>query len=452
MAAGPLSGGEDPREVLEQAALGSAERHEDESAAQLAVELLRHDPENEVAHRILDDAESGTTGEMRRLTILFCDLVGSTSMSGRHDPSDYHRMLRRYHRVCDGVIEAHGGTVNNRVGDGVLALFGHPRSHEDDTCRAVRAGLALTRRVAALGPEVERDLGEALAVRVAIHLGPVHLDLLDSEIYGLVPNVAARLQDLARPGTVVVSDEVLDVVGGSFAVETHEARPVKGVDHPLVHHTVERELPQGPQRGRSWHTPFVGRDEPRRALRAALGSGAPAVVRGEPGIGKSRLVAEVLGDLGDEAGRTTIICTEYEQTTDLGAARALLRLEPAASIGPSPGERLEQLRHDLTTLDLDPDRHLPLLAPLLGLPSSMGHARPESDPTRVHDQVLGALRSWLAAQGARPTAGAAGRGRAVGRRLDLRAPRGPGAPPPRRSAAGRDRAGRVPAWCSGPGW
>lgn len=402
MADGPLTGASDRRRALEQAALGSVEGLEHEAATQLAVELLRQDPTNAVAHRVLASVDVDTIGEVRRLTILFCDLVGSTRMSGRHDPSDYHRMLRRYHRMCDEAITAHGGTVNNRAGDGVLALFGHPRSHEDDTRRAVRAGLALTREVADLRPEVEQSFGESLEVRVAIHLGLVHLDLLDSAIYGQAPNVAARLQDLAAPGMVVVSDEVREVVGGFFITQAQEARAVKGVDRPIGYHIVEGELPQGPQRGRSWHTPFVGRHGVRQALRHALGEGSPAVVRGEPGIGKSRLVAETLADLEVTPPQLiTILCTEYDQTTDLGAASELLRLEPAPAELSNPTTRLAHLRDGLVSLGLEPDVHLGLLAPLLGLAASAGYVRPEADPTRVHHQVLTSLRAWLAALGAR---------------------------------------------------
>ncbi len=397
----------DPLATLLDAALVAAERGDDRVAAELAAEILRRDPRNEAARGILAGTGVETPGESRRITILFCDLVGSTRMSSRHEPDVYRRVLQRYHRLCDEVITQHGGHVQRRTGDGVLALFGHPLSHEEDTRRAVRAGLALASRVLGASPEVRHEFGEALEVRIAIHLGPVHIDLLDDEIYGLAPNVAARLQDLAAPGTVVASDEVLDVVGGFFESRAHVARSVKGVDAPVGYHTVERELPQTPERGRSWHTRFVGRHDVKARLGRALAEGVSSrpsavVVRGEPGIGKSRLVAEVLGAVVTPPRTTmTILCTEYEQSNDLGAAGGILRLDPALAATQRPVERLHQLVGDLRSLGLDPDHHTPLLAPLLGLDPSIGYARAATDLTRLHDQVLGSLRAWLAALGAR---------------------------------------------------
>ena len=391
----------DPLPELQAAAAAAAERGEVALSEELAVELLRHDPDNRVAHRILVRGTGEAPAEMRRLTILFCDLVGSTRMSVHHDPDAYGRLLQRYHRLCDEVIAEHGGVVNKRSGDGVLALFGHPHSHEDDTRRAVRAGLALTRRVAASQAEMTRDFGECLEVRVAIHVGLVHLSLLDSEVYGLAPNLAARLQDLAVSGTVVVSDDVIEIVGGSFETRSHEPAVVKGVDEPVGYHTVERELPHTPGRGRTWRTPFIGRDRDRDRLRAAISDGSPVVVRGEPGIGKSRLVTEVLDEHAEPGARVhLILCTEYEQRTDLGAASSLLRLDPSVpDVGPE--RRLQQLHDDLAALDLPADTHIGLLAPLLGLDPSLGYTLPETDLARMHDRVLSSLRAWLTALGSR---------------------------------------------------
>src|SRR6478735_7176075 len=204
-------------------ALDAVERGDTSSAVELATEVLRRDPTNAVARQLIEEA-GVAPGEMRRLAILFADLVGSTSLSTRIDTESYRRIVRRYHRECEHAITDHGGRVARKTGDGILAFFGHPTSHEDDTARAVRAALAIVRRIAAVRPDIEREFGETIDVRAAVHLGPVHLDLIDSEIYGLAPNLAARLQDLAAPNTVAVSDAVVEIVGDLFQVEDHGYR------------------------------------------------------------------------------------------------------------------------------------------------------------------------------------------------------------------------------------
>ena len=289
------SGSREPR-LLDEAQT-AAEQGDWSSAAEFATEILRRDPTNEAARDLVGRSEAAP-GEFRRITIMFCDLVGSTSMSGRLEVDVYRRLLQRYHRECTSIIAEFGGQVNRRAGDGVLALFGYPESHEDDTYQAVRAGLALRDRFAATRDEISGLFGEDLAIRVGIHIGPVHLDLVDREVYGLAPNLAARLQDLAAPGSVVVSDEVVELVGGRFSIREEPARSVKGLDTPLQFHTVLDELPRSISKGRPWSTPFVGRVAERDAAIEALAGQVPGVVgvvvRGEPGAGKSRLVAEAM--------------------------------------------------------------------------------------------------------------------------------------------------------------
>ena len=401
------NGADRPIASLLDQAVAAAEAGDLSSAVEFATEVLRRDPLNVTARDLVEQAGSAP-GERRWLTFMFVDLVGSTSLSTRLEAGSYRRLLRRYHRECDIAITDHGGRVSRKTGDGVLAFFGHPTSHEDDTARAVRAGLAIIRRITAVRPDIEREFGEPIDVRVAVHQGAVHLDLADSEIYGLAPNLAARLHDLAEPGTVVVSDAVVELVGDLFEIESHGYRRVKGVDEPVRHHTVLAELPENSRSRAPAPTPFFSRTEELEALGAVLdfAAAAPAhhsaVVRGEPGMGKSRLVLEALSRTVDSTRRVLwIICSEYERSNDFGAASAVLSLDPAVSVLQGPVERLSQLTRDLRSLGLDPDVNVPLLAPLLGISADVGYQPAAADLTVLRGQILGALHGWLEALASR---------------------------------------------------
>ena len=176
--------------------------------------------------RVGGDELSARVGELRRLTIMFCDVVGSTELSGRLEPETYRELMRGYRAACRDVIETRfEGHIVQLKGDGALSTFGFPVAHENDAERAVRAGLALVRAVRAL---TSPAAGESLDVRVAVHHGPVYLDLDEDDIYGLAANVGARLHSLADPGTVVVSDEVRQLVDGHFEIEAGEPQDGQG--------------------------------------------------------------------------------------------------------------------------------------------------------------------------------------------------------------------------------
>jgi hypothetical protein len=295
--------------------------------------------------------------------------------------------------------------VTRRVGDGVLALFGHPVSYGDDTRRAVRAGRALVQRIQALRAEVEAEFDDVFEVRVAVHHGLVHLDLVESQVYGLAPNLAARLQELAEPDQVVVSSQVAAIVGELFTLEEHPPVELRGLDGPLAYLTVVDELPETPRRGRVWASPFVGRiDEQDRIGRfvdpTVPSDSAVLVVQGEAGMGKSRLVHEVLSSAANLPARILLtVCSAYERSGELRAVRPLLSLGDAAETG-DPRARLRQLRADLATLGLDPATHVPLLAPVLGLDPSVGYEPPASDLSRIKDLTVESIRAWLAAAAA----------------------------------------------------
>ena len=241
-----------------------------------------------------------STAERRQLTVMFCDLVGSTAISVRFDPEDVAAAIRTYHACCTTVVERWGGHVAKFMGDGVLVYFGWPRAHEDDAERAVRAGLEIVAAVAGL----ETAIGEPLATRVGIGTGPVMVGELTGEgtsleqaVVGETPNLAARLQDVAEPGSVVVALGTRQLLGSLFELVDMGQRPLKGFTDPVRAWRVTGEAPMH-TRFEALHdrllTPLVGRDGElmilaKRYRRVEEGEGQVVMVIGEPGIGKSRL-------------------------------------------------------------------------------------------------------------------------------------------------------------------
>jgi class 3 adenylate cyclase len=238
--------------------------------------------------------------ERRQLTVMFCDLVGSTALSSRLDPEDMREIIGVYHRSCTEQITKAGGFVAKYMGDGVLAYFGYPQAHEDDAERAVRAGLAL---IGALG---QLCVSEPLQVRIGIGTGPVVVgDLLgageaqERGIVGETPNLAARLQALAEPNTAVVDPQTRQLLADLFDYRDLGPVAVKGLASPVPAYQVLR--PSAVEsRFEALHgarlTPLVGREEElelllRRWRQAKAGEGRVVLISGEPGIGKSRLTA-----------------------------------------------------------------------------------------------------------------------------------------------------------------
>src|SRR4051794_32989458 len=249
--------------------------------------------------------------ERRQLTVAFVDLVGSTELNRRLDPEDMCELIRAYQNLVAGEVTRFEGHVAMYMGDGVLAYFGWPRAHEDAAERAVRAGLA----VAAGVPGIAAPTGERLAARVGVATGPVVVGELigsgearEREVVGETPNLAARLQALAEPGTVVVAEGTRRLVGGLFALRNLGALALKGFAQPVCAFAVAGEG-EGEGRfeampgGGGELTPLVGRDHELALLldrwqRAREGEGQVVLLSGEAGIGKSRLVRALRERLG----------------------------------------------------------------------------------------------------------------------------------------------------------
>ena len=326
---------------------------------------------------------------------MFCDLVGSTPLSARLDPEDLRGIIGAYHRCVTEIVEGFGGFVARYVGDGVLVYFGYPQAHEDDAERATRCGLALVDRV----PELNQ--AEALHARVGIATGLVVVggEVVEHDVAGDTPNLAARLQALAEPDTVVIAAGTRRLIGDLFEYRDFDEIKLKGIVGPVRAWQVLRPSAVASRfealRG-SALSPLVGRDEEidlllRRWTRAKAGDGQVVLVSGEPGIGKSRIIAELAERLSDEPHfRLRYFCSPYHQDSalfpfieQLGRAAGFARDDP-------PAARLEKLEAMLA-LAAPPDEYSALIAELLSLPPSEHQPLPSLTPQRKKEKTLEAL-------------------------------------------------------------
>ena len=263
------------------------------------------------------------TPERRQLTVMFTDLVGSTELASALDPEDWHDVLNAYqHRVAT-IVAAHGGVVAQFQGDGAVAYFGYPEAQESASRDALEAGLAIIEDIVGLGRELPPELGISdLQARAGVHTGEVLVAAVTAggqerlpDVWGQVPNMAARLQAAGEPRQVVISGDTADLVSGFFELEPLGSLMLKGIAHPV---TAFRVLQRGRARHRLEARPLTG-FQPRRDAAAWLeehwshAAGGPArlvLVSGEPGIGKSRLLLEFSSELTSRGyAVTTVLCS-----------------------------------------------------------------------------------------------------------------------------------------------
>lgn len=349
---------------------------------------------------------SAESGERRQLTVLFCDLVGSTPLAGRLDPEEWQELVQSYQSAAGGVVERHGGHVAQYQGDGIVVYFGYPLAHEDDAARAVRTGLGIVAAMRAVNTGLAAD--RQLAVRIGIHTGPVVVSLLgggarrETMALGDTTNVAARVQGAAEPDTVVITAATQRLVAGLFVVEDRGSPPLKGVTSPVA---LYRVLQASGVRGRlaaaSSLTPFVGRERERQTLaelweRAQDGEGQAALIAGEAGIGKSRLVQELKASLAQtphtwiESGGAA-----YYETTPFHVVTDLLRQGFGWTAEQSTEERLAILDQSLAAVGLKAAEAVPVVAPLLDLPLPEGRYPPLFlSPEQQRKRLLATLVAW----------------------------------------------------------
>ena len=341
--------------------------------------------------------------ERRQLTVMFCDLVGSTPLATRYDPEDLREIVGVYHRCVADTVGRFAGFVAKYMGDGVLVYFGYPEAHEDDAESAVRAGLAVIDAVSQLATP------EPLNVRLGIASGLVVVgDLIgvgaaqERGVVGETPNLAARLQALAQPGTLLIAESTRRLIGALFELDDLGSQPLAGFSG-LQH--VWRALGGSSvlsrfEALRSGATPLVGRDEEldlllRRWKQARAGEGRAVLVSGEPGIGKSRLTAELSQRVaGEPHTRVRYFCSPHHQ--DSALYPFITQLEHAARFtrADSSEQKLRKL-HQLLGPGSQSEDEIELLAELLSLPSSASSLN--LSPQRKREQLFEALLHQLEA-------------------------------------------------------
>jgi len=359
-----------------------------------------------VAEPVPSPMPAGETAERRQLTVMFCDLVGSTALSARLDPEDLRSVIGAYHRFCAEQIERNGGFVAKYMGDGVLAYFGYPRASEHDAERAVRAGLALVEAA----PKLDTVAGLPLQIRVGIATGLVVVgDLIgagasqEQAVVGETPNLAARLQAIAEPGAVVIAASTHRLTGGLFEYRDLGIVALKGfADEVRAWQALREGVAEG--RFEALHattTPLVGRDEEielllRRWDDAKSGEGRVVLLSGEPGIGKSRLVQTLLERLsGDPHSRLRYFCSPHHQNSALYPA--ITQLERAAGLHreDSPEQKLVKLETVLALGTNDLSQAVPLLADLLGIATGDRYPPLALTPQKLKERTLKAMLSQV---------------------------------------------------------
>src|SRR5579871_411264 len=335
--------------------------------------------------------------ERRPITVMFCDLVGSTELAAALDPEDWRNLVNAYLDEASKAVIGLGGHVLKRLGDGLMALFGYPQAQENDAERAVLAALRVQRAVAELNARNATAGAPQLAVRIGIESGPVVTDAA-GEVFGEAPNIAARVQSAAEPGTVLVTATVQRQVAGLFLVEEKGVQRLKGVAAPVALYRVVRVSGAHRRKGARILTPFIGREEDLGALarawdRTLAGNGQFVLIVGDPGIGKSRLIEEFRGHFG-ETPHSWIEWSSSQllQNTPLHPALGWARARFGGPEVP-PERRLAELESVLADAKLDPAKHAALLGPLIDLP--VQHDRlPNLSSEEIPRKQLAAMVEW----------------------------------------------------------
>jgi class 3 adenylate cyclase len=362
-------------------------------------------PSPEVTPRVT--ASPSPDAERRQLTVMFCDLVDSTPLAGRLDPEEYRDVVRAYQRVCTEVIQRYDGHIAQLLGDGLLVYFGYPQAHEDDVQRAVRAGLGMLAAMGELNSHLQQPQGIQLAIRIGIHTGLVVVGNMGGQgrqerlALGEVPNIASRIEGLAAPNTIAMSEATYRLVQGYFACQDLGAQLLRGVTESMRLYQVLGEsgatsrLDVAQPRGL---TPLVGRESEvtlllERWAQVKAGHGHVVLLTGDAGIGKSRLIQTLKDHVANEPHvRWECRSLPYFENTALFPVTDLFQRLWQFETGDTPDEKLGKLEQTLRQYSLPLEESIPLFAPLRSLPIAADRYPPLNlSPQRQRQKTLESL-------------------------------------------------------------
>jgi class 3 adenylate cyclase/tetratricopeptide (TPR) repeat protein len=358
-------------------------------------------PARSLERRVAAGKDRGSRAERRQLTVLFADLVDSTLLSTRLDPEDLRTVTAAYHETVTALAVRLGGFIARYMGDGVLVYFGYPRASEDDAERAVRAGLAIVKATSHLGT-IAGPPG-ALHARVGIASGVVVVGeligsgaALETAAVGEVPNLAARLQAVAEPNTVVIAESTRRLTGGLFNYRELDLADLKGFGAVRAWSVLGEGIAESRFEAlRSEQLPLVGREEQltlllRRWEQARAGEGQAVLISGEPGIGKSRLVAALEHKIG--RAHVRLLCSPLHQDTFLHPIIRHLERVAGFHDGDAVSSKFAKLQRLLKVRDLT-DAEVTLLADLLSIADAP--VEPSLTPPQRRQMIFAALLRYI---------------------------------------------------------
>jgi class 3 adenylate cyclase/predicted ATPase/energy-coupling factor transporter ATP-binding protein EcfA2 len=350
------------------------------------------------------DADSHA--ERRQLTVMFCDVVGSSALSEIVDPEDLRDIMGDYRDTCQKAVAKFQGHIAQYLGDGILTYFGYPSANEDDAYRAVQTGLELIRSMRQLNEQLFKEKGIRLSVRIGIHTGLVVIGEIGSDdkrslALGTTPNVAARIQDLAQPDTVTISDATYRLVQSRFSVSSMGEHNLKGFSHPIhLYNVDDNEAGTGNRSSDIFYNqiPLIGREQEcalivDRLEHAKSGHGQVVLLSGEAGIGKSRLV-QLLREVVDEEEHSVLECwgSPYHKNSFLHCVISVLQNTLQLDQLHSDEEKIQKLEAPLASFGISLSENIPLLAELLSIDLPEGRYNvPQTTPQQRKQKILEAI-------------------------------------------------------------